>query len=422
MRFPKTLFLLIPLLLMPMPGSWGIGSPFHGVAWAEEGGWLSGSARASWWSGAKNPDAGPGAQASSLWVKSGASLFDGKAALYGEGWLRDDSYYKSDYPAKAELREGYLDFSTDNFDLRAGRQIIAWGRTDAVNPTDNLIMRDYTLHAPEDADQKSGVGALKGAYSAGDYRIIAAWLPEFRPNRLPFPKGTPPMTEGKPDGAWNQWAAKVEYVGSDYDCSVSYFDGFDRNPDFALGGSGITMRYGRLKVYGADGAFTSGRYGFRAEAAYLASEDSTGQDPFTKNPVFFAVAGGDRTFGDNLNVNLQYLFRQVVNYRAPESITPSAAPPLAEAAAFASNQYDETQHGLTFRIGDKWLNDTLKAEIAGLVWLQHGDSLIRPKVSYALNDTVSLSMGVESYQGPRNSFFGRLTDFTTFFFEVRWGY
>lgn len=422
MRFPRTLFLLIPLLLMPVPGPPGIGPPFHGNAWAEEGGWLSGSVRASWWSAGKTPEAGPGAQASSLWVKSGASLFDGKAALRGEGWLRDDSYYQGGYPAKADLREGFIDISTENFDLRAGRQIIAWGRTDAVNPTDNLVMRDFTLATPEDADQKSGVGALKGAYSAGDFRIIAAWLPEFRPNRLPFPKGTPLMDEEKPDGTWSQWAAKLEYTASDYEYSVSYFDGFDHNPDFALTGAGVTMRYGRLKVYGADGAFTSGRYGFRAEAAYLASEDAAGNDPFSKNPVFFAVAGGDRTFGDNFNVNLQYLFRQVINYRAPASITPAAALPLAEAAAFAANQYDETQHGMTFRIGNKWLNDTLEAEMAGLVWLQHGDSLIRPKITYAATDTIRLSMGADSYQGPHDSFFGRLTDFTTFFFELRWGY
>lgn len=419
MRFPLTLLLLISLLLMPVPGSPGIGSPLAGEAWGEEGGWMTGSARASWWSEAKNPKAGPGAVAGSLWAKGGASAFDGKAALYGEGWLRDDSYNNPDIPGTAELREGYIDISTENFDIRAGRQIIAWGRTDAVNPTDNLITRDYTLHAPEDADQKSGVGALKGAYSAGEFRVIAAWLPEFRANRLPFPKDMPPVTEVMPDNAPSQWAAKVEYAGGDYDCSVSYFDGFDRNPDFALGASGITMRYGRLKVYGADGAFTAGRYGFRAEAAYLASEDGDGQDPFSKNPVIFAVAGGDRTFGGNLNINLQYLFRQVINHRAPETITPPATLPLAEAAAFAANQYDETQHGVTFRIGDKWLNDTLEAELAGLVWLRHGDSLIRPKISYALNDAVSLSMGAEWYQGPHDSFFGRLTDFTTFFVETR---
>lgn len=419
MRFPKTLFFLIPLFLMPMPAPPGIGPLPHGVAWAEEVGAITGSVRASWWSEAKNPDAGPGALSASLWAKGGASAFDGKTAFHGEGWLRGDSLINH-MPAKGELREGYFDFSTENFDIRAGRQIIAWGRTDAVNPTDNLVMRDYTLHAPDDADQKSGVGALKGAYSAGDFRVIAVWLPEFRANRLPFPKGMPSVSEVMPDNALSQWAAKVEYATGAYDCSVSYFDGFDRNPDFALGGSGVTMRYSRLKVYGADGAFTSGRYGFRAEAAYLASEDADGQDLFTKNPAFFAVAGGDRTFGDNFNINLQYLFRQVVNYRAPGSITPAAAIPLAEAAAFAANQYDETQHGVTFRISDKWLNDTLEAELAGLIWLQHGDSLIRPKISYALNDAVSLSAGVESYQGPRNSFFGRLTEFTAFFAESRW--
>ena len=52
------------------------------------------------------------------------------------------------------LREGYLETGNDAWRWRVGRQIIAWGRSDRINPTDYLAPRDLTLLVPEDDEQR----------------------------------------------------------------------------------------------------------------------------------------------------------------------------------------------------------------------------------------------------------------------------
>src|SRR5262245_26987442 len=44
-----------------------------------------------------------------------------------------------------DLLEGYLTVHFDRADLKIGKQIVAWGRADGINPTDNLTPRDYTV-------------------------------------------------------------------------------------------------------------------------------------------------------------------------------------------------------------------------------------------------------------------------------------
>jgi hypothetical protein len=75
-----------------------------------------------------------------------------KAHFYSEVWLRSlgfptvensaDLVSKDKVsPLNLDLREAYVDlygFLFDNLDLRIGRQRIAWGTADKLNPTDNL--------------------------------------------------------------------------------------------------------------------------------------------------------------------------------------------------------------------------------------------------------------------------------------------
>src|SRR6188768_2752056 len=55
-------------------------------------------------------------------------------------------------------------FATIHFakaDLRLGRQIVAWGRADGINPTDNLSPRDFVVLLPFEDDQRVGTNSGK---------------------------------------------------------------------------------------------------------------------------------------------------------------------------------------------------------------------------------------------------------------------
>jgi hypothetical protein len=363
----------------------------------------------------------------SLWGKAAPSLPAG-IKTFVEGWGRNDNVTSASGNFKGDLREAYVDTSLGSFDFRAGRQILAWGRADSLNPTDNLSVRHYTLMVPEDGDQRSGVGSLKVAYNFGDFRLTGLWLPEYRHNTLPIPpRAGVTLSEEDPQDAWNEWAVKLERSGSGVEGSLSYFDGYDRNPDLALRGIGpngiaIGLAHHRLRVVGADAATNVGKFGLRAEASYTVTENSGATDFQTKRPFFYGVAGADRTFLENLNVNVQYVYRYVSNFRDPALLPDPNARALAIYQAQVNNQLDQSQHGLTARVAKGWLNETLQTEVSGLVWLVRGDFVVRPKVTYAWSDHWKTTVGADWYHGPATSFLGQLQDLTAGYGEIRWDF
>jgi hypothetical protein len=342
------------------------------------------------------------------------------------------------------LREAFVDVRFGKLDVRAGRQIFAWGRADGVNPTDNLTGEDLTLLAPDDDDRRLGTTAVRASYYFGDVSVSALWLPEFRGHRFPLPAPPPGMDFVRDVREWpaDQWAVRVEQTGRAVDWSVSYFDGRDLLPDLSidvgLEGArdaqparsvpGIQLSHHRVRVAGGDMAANIGRFALRAEGAYVDTEDSTGNDPFTKNPYVFLVLGGDRTFREYLNLNVQYLFRYVVDYQpAPVPLPLDSRASLLHATvasqqAVLSSQAKRVQHGMSFRVAHKWMRETLEAECAAAAFFGPRGLNLRPKITYSVNDHWKVLVGAEIYRGESSSVLGLLRPNTAGYLEARWSF
>jgi hypothetical protein len=375
--------------------------------------------RAGYWSSTRDLDAEDHLGAGMIWMKSTRSL-SSRVSFLAEGWVAARGPM-GDSDATGELREAFVDLRFGRLDLRVGRQIFAWGRADGVNPTDNLTGEDLTLLAPDDNDRRLGTTALRASYYFGDVSVSGLWLPEFRGHWFPLPAPPPGLGFVREVREWpgDQWAVRVEQTGRTVDWSASYFDGRDLFPDLGIdvGSDAVRLSHHRIRVAGADMAANIGRFALRAEAAYVETEDSTGDDPFIKNPFVFVVIGGDRTFREYLNVNVQYLYRFVVDYR-----------PVSEGASIASqqavlnSQAKRAQHGMSFRVAHKWLRETLEAECAAAAFFGPRGLNIRPKISYALTDHWKVLIGAEVYRGESSSVFGLLRPNTAGYFEVRWSF
>ena len=85
-----------------------------------------------------------------------------------------------------DLVEGWVRLAAGNLEIKAGRQIVVWGRADRLNPTDNISSRDYTLLVASDDEQRRGAAMVQTRLGLGPYTLDAYWLPEFRPNRFPL--------------------------------------------------------------------------------------------------------------------------------------------------------------------------------------------------------------------------------------------
>ena len=387
---------------------------------------LSGSIRGGYWSSSRDLEEPEHFFGSALWLKAAPKLWP-KASLLVEGWVRNQDLFHEEATDGA-LREAYLEASVRDVDLRLGKQLIVWGRADRINPTDNLTPRDFTLLVPEDDDQRLGAVAAKATYYLGGLAWTGIWLPHFEPHTIPLQRvpGVG-LRERLPREIFGQWAARIEQTGKPVDWSLSYFDGFDLFPDISLDQVGPTsvdllLKHHRIRVIGGDAATTLGRYGLRAEAAYTFTEDPSGRDPRVKNPFFFLVIGGDRTFLEYLNVNLQYLFRYVFHHRPARDIPDPLERSVAIEEAAISNQVDRVEHGFSLRVSHKWLHETLEGEVAAVLFFTRLDFVVRPKLTYALTDRWKVTVGADIFRGDPQSFLGRLRDNSTAYAELRWSF
>jgi hypothetical protein len=386
-----------------------------------EPGWLSGSVRGAYWSGSRKLDPEQDIAAASLWLKGEAR--SGDVSFVAEGWLRNDGSSQR-ASARSLLREGYVQYSRGPTQVRLGRQLIVWGRADQVNPTDNLTPRDYTLLVPDVGDERFGTLALQVSKRFGDYTIAGAWLPRFRPNVIPFvPEIT--VTEVLPESA-RQWGLKLDHsASSGIDWSASWYTGFDLNPTLQpnyQNPGAVRAIHPRIDVAGIDFAAPVGAFGLRGEAAYTFTTKDWQTDPLAKKPFFFGVIGVERTYGSTFNLNLQLYAYRVSKYSDPRELADPVQRRLAVFQAINAHQIERSERGVTLRIADKWWNETLESEVLLVSLIDRTSCLIRPRMIYALDDHLRMTLGADLYRGSGDSAFGLLRHNSGAFAELRFSW
>ena len=347
---------------------------------------------------------------------------------FAEGFVQADSVDGT----QADLVEGWLRLTSGDLSVKAGRQIIIWGRADRLNPSDVLSSRDYTLLVASDDEQRRGSLMLQTRVGLGAYTIDAYWLPEFRPNRFPLEQTRAGVVfiEDEQVTDKSQFALKLDRSGGSFDWSLSWFHGTDRTRDFVrvplpVGSpapifAGVQQRFPKVDVLAADAAGTLGRIGWRAEIAW---SQYRGEDTvFRKNDNLWLVAGVDADVPGGWNLNLQYSLRQIFDYADTRALINPVDRAIASQSAAVNNQLDRTQHGITARLARKWLQDTLDFEVSTVVYFPTNDATIRPKLSYAINDQLRITAGADIFLGPRLSYFGRVRDLSAGYFQLNYGF
>lgn len=323
-----------------------------------------------------------------------------------------------------DLREGYLERSVGDVDLKIGRRILVWGRADKINPTDVWSVRDLTLIATDDEDQRLGAVAAQADWHLGPISLIGVWQPEWRAPIFPFP----PLPAGiaarafSPSHAEGQFGFKVDHSGSGVDWSLSYARVIDKTPDLRLESSTILdFVYHPMEMLGADAAVPVGQYGLRGEVAYKRQLQRGIALSATKYDDLFLVAGVERTFYGEFNVNVQYLYQHNYGFQDPAAVADPRMRLLTTQNDLATNQFARDMNGLSIHIIDRLLNETLSAELGGAVWFGRGGGTMQPKVSYAVSDRLQVIVGGQIFFGPWNGFFGEFHESTAVFAEGRWG-
>src|SRR5262249_11037430 len=165
---------------------------------------------------------------------------------------------------------------------------------------------------------------------------------------------------------------------------------------------------------------TVGEFGLRGEIAYAFSPESAG--PNYRRSGVFLVAGGDRTFFERLNVNVQYIYRYTAGFQDPEAVADPTLQSLALRNAAISNQRFRNQHGVTGRIHYRWPGDKVETELAATFNATALDGLMRARLIYKLTDLLRLSIGGDWFFGNDDTYLGEFRRNSGAFVEMRAGF
>jgi hypothetical protein len=188
--------------------------------------------------------------------------------------------------ASATVRRGHV-----AVDL--GKQFIRWGKADILNPTDRLAPRDF-LEVTN--DEFLAVTGTRVQFEARGQSVDVVWVPVFTPSRIPLidkrwagqipqTAASLPVIESDDDfPERSQFGARWNLIGSGFELSVSYFDGFNHLPQFTTqlpaGATLIALRrtYAPLRMIGGDAAVPLRWFTVKAEAGGFSTSSHTADD------------------------------------------------------------------------------------------------------------------------------------------------
>ncbi len=304
-----------------------------------------------------------------------------------------------------ELREAYLSYTTENLDLRIGRQIVVWGVADGLRITDCVSPFDYTEFLARDYDDiRMPVNALRAQYTLGSVTLegICTPIPELcilptDPNN-PWAIHLPGWTDSEKNRPARtlknmEYGGRIKASLQGVDFSLALLRTWNKMPAFEIGlaEDGLSLitigQYRRMTMLGADCALPIGELVLRGEVAYNIGEAQSvrvGHKGERRNTLNTLV-GVDWYAGNDWNISVQYSHK----------VTPNPGDGLSA----------YRHAGLaTARISKELLQNTLKLSTFAYVDLADGGLFNRFAATYSLTDQVALSAGYDYLSGNKGLF------------------
>jgi len=344
---------------------------------------------------------------------------EGDWRLLAKGDLAYDHLGRQD---ESELREGYIDYTGGNWDLRLGRQIITWGMGDLVFVNDFFPKDHEALFSGRPLEYlKRGVDALKlGAYPEfASFELVLT--PNFRDSRIPDanrfrlydPMSTVVNRETvKPEQGDVALRAYRDIAG--FDAALYLYRGFQRTPsmrpDNMTAPTRITYFYPKLAIYGASLSGRAGDGVLSLEAAYYDSPDDRAGNDFTvPNSQTRLLAGYQIQPLEDVSLGFQYYAEAMHNYGAYLAVLPAGFPPDKR-----------WSHTATARLTQFYLHQTLRLSAYASYNASNGDHFMNPELRYSFTDKLWGAVGANLFGGKLWGQFGQLARDDNAYLQVRY--
>ena len=357
------------------------------------------------------------------WLEERAQLkldaTGGAWRLLAKGDLAYDHLGRRD---QSELREGYIDYTAGNWDLRVGRQVVTWGLGDLVFVNDVFPKDHEALFSGRPLEYlKRGVDAVKlGAYpDLASFELVLA--PDFRESRIPDARrfhlydpmpavaNRETIKPGEGDAG-----LRIYRDVAGYDAALYLYRGFQRTPsmrpDSMTAPAKISYFYPQLSVYGASVSGRAGAGVLNLEAAYYDSrQDRSGKDFAVPNSQTRLLAGYQIQPVEDLSLGLQYYAEAMHDYDAYLAALPAGFP-----------VEKRWSHTVTARLTQFFRHQTLRLSAYASYNASSGDFFVNPELRYSFTDRVWGAIGANLFGGKPWGQFGQLSRDDNVYLQVRY--
>lgn len=318
--------------------------------------------------------------------------------------------------SEAELRELYIQGSlTPDLDIKIGRQIVVWGKSDSLRVVDVLNPLDSRETGLVDIeDLRLPVAMAKADYYVGNWQLSGILIPEIRFNKTApygsdfYPAPAPPASEIVPaDGLDNmEYAMALSGRFQGWDMSFHAASIYNDSP-YLDPGPPPSQQHSRLTMGGIAFTAVSGSFLYKAELAYF-----DGLQFFHGNGKEFSrvdtLLGVDYSGFRNTTLTLEVVDRYLLDYQAALQQLP--------------DNKQEHESAIALRYTQTFLHErmelSLLAALAGN--LGEGGGFYRTQLSYDLSDELNLTGGGIFYQDGDSNFFKTLADNDRLFVELKY--
>lgn len=341
---------------------------------------------------------------------------------------------EEDYHAYVDPREVTLNLSFEKFEMRLGRQIVNWEKTDSLRVLDSvnpLDLQEFIFDDFADIRIPLWMGNFE-YYFSSDYSLQFLIIPdmtftelahvgsEFELAHAAVPAGltlnvndeeTPPVQVGN-----TEYGIRFQGMASGWDFSLNYLYSWNDQPfkkmvvNPTTGTLTVTPAHDRLNVIGGSVVNVFFDTVVRLELAakigeHFSVDDPTVKEMVTDKTVFEYALALERDFW-SISWLLQAYQNFILDY--DDAITPE----------------DEVTTFFTLRVA-KGLNqeETLNAELRAEYRVNDSDYHINPKLEYAITDAWKTTLGFDIMGGGEDdTFYGQFDEKDRVYVELRYSF
>ena len=319
--------------------------------------------------------------------------------------------------SEAVLGEAWVQGSlTRSLDLKLGRQLAVWGKSDNLRVTDILNPMDLReLGLVDIEDLRLPLSMARMDYYRGDWNLSALIIQEIRFDKTAQPGSdfyvgpSDPIVKKTPNQSRSnlEYAVALNGLFSGWDLSLYWARLFDDQPHLERVNGTATLVHSRLTMLGAATNIALGNWLLKGEIAHFRGLEFLAV-PGQKKQRTDLLLGIEYSGFDDTTLTLEVVDRYLHNYTS----------------ALAAQGTEKNEWQTALRYSGEFMHARLKVTFLTLLFgtPEEGGGIARLQGDYEWTDNIRLIGGVVAYHSGDKRPFTRIGDNDRLFLDLKYSF